>query len=305
MPDAYLSLATDWDGDGRRDIWTNQGDVFASIANYLSNHGWRRGEPVFDEVRLPAGFDFALADVAMRPVAEWQARGVQRIDGTPWSDALRAVDAQLFLPAGAQGPALLLYPNFQVIKRYNNSDRYALSVALLARGFEGRAGTLVAGWPTHLGSLTRDEIIDLQVLLNAQGFDAGAPDGQFGSNTRRAVRAFQQARGIPADGYPTAVLLSQVRARGGVSAQQTPAAATPEPPRPAAALVAQLDAAGVRELQRLLRRLGFSPGPADGSVGARTRNAIRAFERSVGRRVTGEPTRPVLNAARRAARRRS
>jgi membrane-bound lytic murein transglycosylase B len=310
MPDVYLTLAVDWDGDGRRDIWNNPGDVFASIANYLTQRGWRRGEPVFEEVRLPVGFDYAVADTTMRSVSDWEARGVRRFDGVPWSDATRAMEAQLFLPAGAQGPALLLYPNFQAIKRYNSSDRYALSVSLLARAFEGRGGTLAAPWPTHLGSLTRDDIYDLQVLLNAQGFSAGSPDGQFGSNTRSAVRAFQRARGLPADGFPTTTLLHQVRERSGLVSEplrQTSAAAGPPAPiaaqQPSAAAT-QLDAAGIRELQRLLRRLGFRPGPADGSVGERTRDAIRAFERSVGRRVTGDATRPVLNAARRAARRR-
>src|SRR5690606_25430996 len=77
MPDVYLTTAVDWDGDGRRDIWTNRGDVAASIANYLADRGWRRGEPVFDEVSLPDGFDYALADGTLRTVADWQARGVR------------------------------------------------------------------------------------------------------------------------------------------------------------------------------------------------------------------------------------
>jgi lytic murein transglycosylase len=299
MPDIYLTLAADWDGDGKRDIWTNEGDVLASIANYLADRGWRRGEPVFDEVRLPQGFDVALADATMRPLTQWEGLGLRRIDGAPWTEEARALPAALYLPAGAQGPALLLYPNFQVIKRYNNSDRYALSVSLLARAFAGRAG-LVAPWPTQLGALTRDEIIVLQTLLSAQGYDAGPADGLFGSHTRSAVRAFQQANDLAADGYPTAALLTRIRQIAGVSPPDPPAAA----PAPRGPHVRELGVAGVRELQRLLRRLGFNPGRADGAIGERTREAIRAFERSVGRRVTGEATAPVLNAARRAVRRR-
>lgn len=306
MPDMYLQLAADWDGDGRRDIWNNTGDVLASISNYLAERGWRRGEPVFDEVRLPSDFDYSVADTAMRGVIAWEAMGVTRLDGAPWDDQRRGMTAQLFLPAGASGPALLLYPNFQVIKRYNNSDRYALSVSLLARAFEGGSPRLGAPWPTNLGSLNRDEIFELQQLLNAQGFNAGAADGQFGSNTRNAVRAFQQARGLPADGFPTTSLLRQVRAAASGAAVEPIAASAPSaasagevihPPQGRT-----LSVAGVRELQRLLRRLGFDPGPADGAAGARTRDAIMAFERSVGRRVTGAATQPVLNAARRAAR---
>ena len=285
MPDVYLTTAVDWDEDGKRDIWTNQGDVAASIAHYLSDRGWQAGEPVFQEVRLPDGFDYSLADGSSRRVSALAGAGAARIDGAPWSAEELNHSAQLFLPAGAQGPALLLYPNFAVIRRYNPSDRYALVVALLARSFANEGG-LVRAWPTHLGALNRDETLELQTLLNGLGYDAGAPDGLFGSNTRRAVRAFQSAEGAPADGYPTSALLSSVRERAGV--------APPPPPRP-------LDRAGIRELQGLLNNLGFDAGAADGLIGGKTRAAIRSFQRSRGMDVTGRATTNVLAAAQRAA----
>lgn len=288
MPDVYLTTAVDWDQDGRRDIWRNRGDVAASIAHYLQDRGWRAGEPVFDEVTLPDGFDHALADGSSRSVADWADRGVRRADGSAWSGQERALQSQLYLPAGAEGPALLLHPNFAVIRRYNASDRYALVVALLARQFEGRSG-LVRAWPSHLSSLNRDETLELQTLLNALGHDAGAADGLFGSATRRAVRAFQRERGMAADGYPTHALLDAVRARAGVSAPE-PAA----PPRP-------LGTAGIRELQRLLNRLGYNAGRADGRIGPATRAAIRAFERARAMEVRGRATTTVLEAARAAA----
>jgi membrane-bound lytic murein transglycosylase B len=283
MPDVYLTTAVDWDGDGHRDIWTNRGDVAASIAHYLQDRGWRAGEPVFDEVRLPAGFDYALADGTTRAVSDWQNRGLRRTDGADWTSTERGLQAQLFLPAGAQGPALLLYPNFAVIRRYNASDRYALVVALLARAFEGRDG-LQQGWPRHVGSLNREEVLELQTLLNGLGYNAGAPDGLFGSGTRRAVRAFQTAQGAPADGFPTEALLIDVRTRAGVVTE----VAEPQP----------LGRAGIRELQRLLNRLGYNAGRADGEVGPSTRAAIRAFERAQGLEVRGRATDTVLNAAR-------
>jgi membrane-bound lytic murein transglycosylase B len=287
MPDVYLSLAVDWDGDGKRDIWTNSADVAASIANYLQNKGWRAGEPVFDEVRLPSGFDFSLADGSTRSVSDWEALGVRRIDGAPWSASDRLLQSQLYLPAGANGPALLLHPNFAVIRRYNNSDRYALVVALLARAFEGRSG-LVAPWPQQVGSLNRDQTLELQTLLNSLGYSAGAPDGLFGSATRRAVRAFQVDQHLAADGFPTSDLLRQIRARAGVS--ENP----PEAPR-------ALDARGVRELQRLLKRMGYRLGAADGQIGPATRTAIRSFQRRHHLDVTGRATSDVLAAARDAA----
>ena len=288
MPDVYLTTAVDWDGDGRRDIWNSRGDVAASIGNYLADRGWQRGQPVFDEVRLPDGFNYALADGSARPVADWVERGVRRIDGAEWRSEERMLQSQLFLPAGANGPALLLHPNFAVIRRYNNSDRYALVVALLARAFDGRSYALVRDWPTHAGSLNREQTLELQTLLNGLGYDAGAPDGLFGSRTRVAVRGFQADQGLAADGFPTAALLDRVRARAGI---------TPEPVRNPQGL----QRAGIRELQRLLNRLGYNAGTADGRIGERTRDAIRRFERARGMEVRGRATDVVLEAARAAA----
>ena len=285
MPDVYLTTAVDWDGDGHRDIWNNRGDVAASIGNYLQDRGWQRGQPVFDEVRLPDGFNYALADGTARSVADWVERGVTRVDGSSWTGADRGLQSQLFLPAGAEGPALLLHPNFAVIRRYNNSDRYALVVALLARAFDGQSSTLVHSWPRAIGSLNREQTLELQTLLQGLGYDVGEPDGLFGSRTRGAVRSFQGDQGLAADGFPTLALLERVRARAGI---------TPEPAREPRGL----QRAGVRELQRLLNRLGYNAGAADGRIGERTRAAIRSFERARGMDVRGRATDVVLEAAR-------
>ncbi|MFT3727683.1 MAG: lytic murein transglycosylase [Terricaulis sp.] len=300
MPDVYLQLAVDWDGDGHRDIWTNNADVAASISHYLQDRGWHAGEPVFDEVKLPDGFDYSLADGTTRSIGDWMGRGVKRIDGTTWPVERVAMQSQLFLPAGAQGPALLLHPNFAVIRRYNNSDRYALVVALLARAFDDHSG-LVTGWPTQLGSLNRDQVLELQTLLNGLNYNAGAADGLFGSATRRAVAQFQGDQHIVADGFPTLDLLNKVRVRAGVSVPPTPA--------PSASAGASsdddaqgLDTSGVRTLQRHLKRLGYYGGAADGSIGPATRSAIRAFQRRHHMDVTGRATTDVLAVARRARR---
>lgn len=289
MPDVYLTTAVDWDGDGHRDIWNNRADVAASIGNYLQDRGWRRGEPVFEEVRLPENFDYALADGTMRTIADWNERGVRRIDGIAWPGAEWGLQTQLFLPAGANGPALMLYHNFGVIRRYNNSDRYALVVSLLARAFDGRSG-LVSEWPRAAGSLNREQILELQTLLNGLGYDSGTPDGLFGSGTRRAVRTYQAAQSLPADGFPTAALLERVRSSAGITA--------PEPAR----VPHGLQRSGIRELQRLLNRQGYHAGTADGVIGSRTRDAIRAFERAQGMEVRGRATDVVLERARAARR---
>jgi membrane-bound lytic murein transglycosylase B len=240
-------------------------------------------------VRLPDGFDYALADGTARSVADWAERGVRSVGGGSLPAEHWQLQAQLWLPAGAQGPALLLHHNFGVIRRYNNSDRYALVVALLARTFDGGSSELVRAWPRAVGSLNREQTLELQTLLNGLGFDAGEADGLFGSKTRAAVRAFQASASLPADGFPTASLLTRIRDRAGVSPPE--AARTPR----------GLQRAGIRELQRLLNRLGYGAGPADGAIGSRTRAAIRSFERDRGMEVRGRATDVVLEAARAAA----
>jgi membrane-bound lytic murein transglycosylase B len=129
MPSSYLRYAVDFDGDGRRDIWTSLPDVFGSVANYLARCGWRAGAPWGQPVRLPPGFTGAGGRDAARPLGAWQADGVRRIDGNRFSRA--DVMGALLLPDGPAGEAFMVYENFHVIRRYNPSDFYALAVGLL------------------------------------------------------------------------------------------------------------------------------------------------------------------------------
>jgi lytic murein transglycosylase len=286
MPDIYLSRAVDWDGDGRRDIWNNSADVIASIANYLAEAGWRRGEPVFAEVRLPSSFDYALADGrTVRPASEWLSLGAAPVSGGGLAAEVASLPTRLYLPAGAQGPALLLFSNYDTIRAYNPADRYALSVALLGRRIEGGGG-LVADWPAHLRTLTTSQVTNLQESLTALGYDAGVADGAVGVRTRAALARFQSERGLLADGFPTLVVLDSVRE-----------VAAGEP----YATLGALDQAGIARLQTRLAQIGYRPGPADGVVGARTREAIAAFARSAGvvegPELSGAPTRRMLRIA--------
>ena len=132
MPDSYLKFAVDFDGDGRRDIWDSKADVFGSIANYLGRSGWRAGEPWGQPVQVPSGFDVTSASRDnRRSLGEWMQAGVRRLDGRPFgrSDVQGAV---LVPDRVAGGDAFMVYPNFNVIRRYNPSDFYALTVGLLA-----------------------------------------------------------------------------------------------------------------------------------------------------------------------------
>ncbi|MCU0789943.1 MAG: lytic murein transglycosylase, partial [Nitratireductor sp.] len=125
MPSSWKGYAADYDGDGKRDIWTSVPDALASTANYLARHGWRSGEAWGYEVTLPRGFNRKLIGKDGVTIGEWQKMGVKRASGTAFP---RAGDrAVLKQPGGASGPAFLVLKNFYVIKRYNNSDFYALA----------------------------------------------------------------------------------------------------------------------------------------------------------------------------------
>ena len=131
MPSSYLSYAVDFNGDGKRDIWDSKPDVFASMANYLAKNGWRQGEPWGQPVRLPEGFDPALAGRDnKKPLSEWSRLGVRRLDGSAFGQG--GAMGGLVIPSGAApGEAYLAYANFNVLRRYNPSDFYALAVGLL------------------------------------------------------------------------------------------------------------------------------------------------------------------------------
>jgi membrane-bound lytic murein transglycosylase B len=200
IPSTYLMRAHDWDGDGRRNIWTDVGDALASAANLLGEAGWQAGAPAILEVDLPADFDFSAWDPDQsRLVSEWAMRGLVPAHGDWHADHLMRA-ARLELPAGGAGPGFLTFPNFRVIKRYNNSTAYALGVAHLADRIAGGA-SFEGPWPEDNPPITRSQTRELQAALNALGFDAGTPDGLTGPNTRGALRAFQRAHGHVADGY--------------------------------------------------------------------------------------------------------
>jgi len=208
VPTTFLNEAADGDGDGKIDLWKDVADALASTANVLSNAGWSEGRPWGYEVALPAGFRFDDADLdTTKPVAAWKALGVKTIAGKE----LAASDepASVYLPAGAKGPAFLVFPNFKAILKYNNAASYALAVCLLADQLKG-APPVMALWPRDLQPLTRDERLALQDSLAKLGFDIGKADGLIGSKSRAAMRAWQRAHDLPADGYATQDLLTRI-----------------------------------------------------------------------------------------------
>ncbi|WP_141059062.1 lytic murein transglycosylase [Stenotrophomonas rhizophila] len=197
MPSTYARIAVDGDGDGRRDLVASIPDALASTANYLAKAGWRTGQPWGIEVRLPAGFNPALAGRTQRkPLASWRALGIAPVGGGALAPAGLPDDsnAALLLPTGAKGPAWLVFRNYDAIYAYNAAESYALAIATLADRLRGGAGT-VAAWPTDDPGIGRRERRELQSLLLARGHDIGAADGMVGTATRRAIQVEQQRLG--------------------------------------------------------------------------------------------------------------
>jgi membrane-bound lytic murein transglycosylase B len=207
MPSTFRAHAVDGDGDGRIDLWQSLPDAMHSAANYLKRAGWRADEPVAIEVRLPDGFDWRRAGVAQRlPVAEWAAQGVKPADGGALlPDA--AGPAAVVLPQGWQGPAFMVFDNFDVVMQWNRSQNYALAVAQLARQVAGGGGLV---GQAGAGVLSTAQLKALQQALNEMGFDAGTPDGLLGPRTQTAIRQYQVMHRLPVDGYPAPSVLAHV-----------------------------------------------------------------------------------------------
>ena len=209
IPTTYLAHAVDFDGDGRRDIWSDDpADALASTAAYLKRFGWIAGQPWGVEVTLPEGFDFALVGRRIRKSpAEWAALGIRGTDGRPVPNYGAA---SIRLPAGASGAAFMTFRNFDVIARYNAADAYVIAVGHLADRLRGEAA-LKAEWPRGDRMLSLAERRELQRRLTAQGFDTQGIDGRIGPRTLAAIRDYQRAAGLVPDGYASLHLLNRLR----------------------------------------------------------------------------------------------
>jgi len=205
MPSSYLTYAVDHGGDGHADIWTSTSDAIASTANYLKGHGWTPGLPWGVEVVVPEGFNHSLHRASF---SAFRAAGLRRADGAALPSS---GEARLFYPAGHTGPALLLTANFDVIKKYNSSDAYALAVGHLGDRIAGR-DALQGEWPVKAPRLDKAGIIDVQRRLTTLGLYNQDADGRIGTGTREAVRQYQLRERLLADGYPTPSLLARMKA---------------------------------------------------------------------------------------------
>lgn len=200
MPSSYLKYAVDGDGDGRINLWQSERDALASGASFLQQLGWEFGLRWGREVLLPDDFSYQQAGTnAMLSLQEWSELGVRRADGKalPTTD----IEGAILVPAGHTGPAFMVYANFFVIMQWNRSESYAISVGHLADRIKG-GDNLLRPPPPGQRSLSLQQTAEMQRALNTAGYDAGVADGIFGPASRAALRAFQHATGLVADGYP-------------------------------------------------------------------------------------------------------
>ncbi|MFP7569243.1 lytic murein transglycosylase [Marivita sp. S2033] len=209
IPTSYQSLAVDFTGDGKRDIWSDDpADALASTANYLAKNGWVKGAPWGVEVSLPRGFDYTLANRDIRKLpSDWATLGVTSLDGKPVPD--HGVTSVL-LPAGAKGAAFLIFKNFDVIETYNTADAYVIGVGHLSDRITG-GGAIQSNWPREDRALSFDERMEMQRRLTAKGFDTQKIDGKIGPLTINAVRMFQTSIGDIPDGYASLNILKKLK----------------------------------------------------------------------------------------------
>lgn len=207
MPSAYINYAVDGDDDDKVDLWDSEADALTSAANFLNKLGWKSGYIWGREAMLPEQFDYAKTGKDQQlTLTQWAELGVMRTDGNvlPNSD----VKASLIVPTGANGPAFLVYRNFDIIMRWNNSESYALAVGYLADLIVGKPV-----WSAPLPALENypiSKMVDLQNGLNALGFDVGKADGIAGPATRKGIRNFQKSINMVADGYPSEAVFKAV-----------------------------------------------------------------------------------------------
>lgn len=222
MPSTYEELAVDFDGDGRRDLVSSTADALASTANFLKKRGWQTGMPWGFEVRIP---DSASVGGESRrnkkSLSSWESRGFTRVDGSPiiQGNLSGASQAGLMMPAGASGPAFLVFKNFDAIYGYNAAESYALAIAHLSDRLQGK-GAFQTAWPTDDAGTSRAERREIQNYLLKKGYDIGEADGLIGDKTRQAIRQEQARLGLSQSGRAGQQILKAFRNEAAKSMMQ-------------------------------------------------------------------------------------
>nr|WP_189503624.1 lytic murein transglycosylase [Tianweitania populi] len=211
LPSSLIEHAVDMDGDGRRDIWNSVPDTLGSIANYLVHHGWQKGRDWGFEVTLPPSLSCSLEGPDRgKTGAEWAKLGVKRVNGSAFPAGETAKTGFLLLPAGTDGPAFIVTPNFYVLKDYNTSDLYALFVGNAADRITSGGSAFKGSWGS-VDKLYRSDVAAMQRSLEKKGYDVGGSDGLPGYKTRRSIGEWQAKNGLTPTCFPSASLIKAVR----------------------------------------------------------------------------------------------
>ena len=213
MPSTYEELAVDFDGDGRRDLVSSTSDALASTANFLKKRGWQTGMPWGFEVKIPEGASVGGESRRnKKSLSSWVSRGFTRIDGTPiiQGNLSEGTSAGLMMPAGANGPAFLVFKNFDAIYAYNAAESYALAIAHLSDRLQGK-GKFQTAWPTNDAGTSRAERREIQNYLLKKGYAIGDADGLIGDKTRQAIQQEQTKLGLSPTGRAGQQILKAFR----------------------------------------------------------------------------------------------
>ena len=202
IPTTFEAYAVDADGDGKKDLVGNLYDAAFSAGNYLSVMGWHKGSRWGREVIMTRVLPWEkVYNGKAKTVQDWLQMGLIPANGDMWNEEDLKIPAELLMPMGLNGPLFLTYPNFQIIKRWNNSDLYALGVGLLADRIANQQTKIYASRTDE--RLTFDDVKGLQQKLTEKGYYAGKIDGKIGKKLKRAIREIQKQNGLNQDGYPT------------------------------------------------------------------------------------------------------
>ena len=211
LPSEFYKYAVDFDGDGKRNIWTSVPDALASAAKQLVGRGWQPGGAWGYEVRKPAQLDCTVAQPSIAyPVGDWVRHNYAVAYGRKLRVGQLKEEASLLLPEGTYGPAFLTTKNYFVIKEYNFSDLYVLFVGHLSDRIAD-AKPFETPWSKSEQLKTAD-VEAMQRILTERGFYNDKIDGKAGMLTRVAVGAYQKANGLRVDCWPSAELLTQMQA---------------------------------------------------------------------------------------------
>ena len=213
MPSTYESLAVDFDGDGRRDLVSSTADALASTANFLKRGGWQTGMPWGFEVNIPQSASVGGESRRnKKSLSSWESRGFTRIDGSPiiQGNLSGSTSAGLMMPAGKDGPAFLVFKNFDAIYGYNAAESYALAIAHLSDRLQGK-GTIQKAWPTNDQGTSRMERREIQNYLLKKGYPIGDADGLIGDKTRQAIQTEQARLGLSQTGRAGQQILKAFR----------------------------------------------------------------------------------------------